>query len=274
MDKETLNKKEGKVNKSFSTSKKIPFKQARHPNRFSSTFINQKDSILNNLIKELNKKNTEKKMSNKEDRNLSCINNASIGLKSQKTNRKNSNKINMKGLSLHDALYLGFDLNNKGIRANDISCYLSSTSNYQPEETKYKLIEKNIQNKLLDISMEIFEKKKSNMEDEFINNNNSFTLRPKKFKKKSSKKLLSQILKERKAKSTTKFLSNFQNSLSIKSHDTKNFLSLKELQIEKNRKIVKTKVLYDSMAEDESDENFEEDGYGLSPESLFMDIFD
>ena len=274
MDKETLNKKEGNVNKSFSTSKKIPFKQARHSNKFSSTFINQKDSIINNIIKELNKYNNEKKLSRKDVRNLSCINNDSIGLKSQKLNRKYSNKINMKGLSLHDALYLGFDLNNKGIRANDISCYLSNTSNYQPEETKYKLIEKNIQNKLLDISMEIFEKKKSKLEDEFNINNNSFTLRPKKLKKKSSKKLLSQIFKERKSKSTTKFLPNFQKSLSIKSHDTTNFIYLKELQLEKNRKIVKTKVLYDSMAEDESDENFEEDGYGFSPESLFMDIFD
>jgi hypothetical protein len=48
----------------------------------------------------------------------------------------------------------------------------------------------------------------------------------------------------------------------------------KEQIIEKSRKIIITKNLYDSMGEDESDENIEEESYGLSPESITIDIFD
>ena len=94
----------------------------------------------------------------------------------QVTSLKNLNpfsNINLHGLSLHDAIYLGTELNNNnddGIRANDISCFLSYTSLYQPEETKYRLIEKNIQNKLLDISME---KNKKNLFDSKLSNNDS-----------------------------------------------------------------------------------------------------
>ena len=71
---------------------------------------------------------------------------------------------------MYDSLYLGgHDINNnKGIRANDISCYLSNTSKYQLEETKYRLIEKNIQNKLLSLSMEIFGKTRSKFDSELI----------------------------------------------------------------------------------------------------------
>ena len=80
--------------------------------------------------KELN--NTAKKSSNKIFITSSINDNSDFKIKSQKFNRKIINNINLNDLTLHDALYLGFDLNNKKIRANDISCYLSNTSMSQP----------------------------------------------------------------------------------------------------------------------------------------------
>ena len=280
MDKESLIKKKGNANKSFSVSKNGGNKILKDSNKFSTTLINTNGNFLNNLIKELERTTIDKKMKNENYENpgnksynieinsISAINNKSFGFKAIKEKRKLSNKLNLKGLSLQDAFNLGVE---KGKIANDISHYLSNISLLPPEETKYKLIENNIKSKLLDISMEIFERRKSKIETE-LNNNNSFSIKPK--KKKSSKKLLSQINrgKNSKTKVVPKYMQNFQKKLSLKSTST--FLCLKEQQMEKNRKVVRKKVLYDSMAEDESDEGVEEDGFGLSPESIFMDIFD
>ena len=209
----------------------------------------------------------------KEISSLSYMNNHSFRVKSQMAKRKLSNKIYLQGLTLHDAFYLGLDFSNKALRTNNISCYLSNNSIFQPEETKYKLIENNIQKKILDISMEIYEKQKSQIETE-APKRESFSQIQKNVKKSNKKVITSQINKDKISKKTSKNFSNCQKSISIIPHETINTHNSKELQIEKNRKIVKSNVLYDSMAEDESDENVEEDGFGFSPESIFIDIFD
>ena len=282
MEQESFIKIEGNGNKSFVIPKKKKSKTTKD-NRFSTTLINNEGSFLNHFIKELEKSTIDKK--NKQDKSeaignksyikdinsISAINNRSFAVKTLNERRKYSNKLNLKGLTLQDAFILGLEQNNKGIKSNDISCLLSNTSKLFSEESKYKRIEKNIQNKILDISMEIFERKKTRAKAD-----DSIHHRPK--SKKSSKKIISQNSlasqgkKPKKPKLASKYSQNLKKSLSIKSSNT--FLCLKEMQIEKNRRIVKTKVLYDSMAEDESDEGVEEDGYGLSPESIFIDIFD
>jgi len=70
---------------------------------------------------------------------------------------------------------------------------------------------------------------------------------------------------------SNKYLVNFRKT---STHDTSIFMHMKEQQLEKMRKITPKKALYDSMAEDESDENLDEEGSGLSPETLFIDIYD
>ena len=120
--------------------------------------------------------------------------------------------------------------------------------------------------------MELFETKKKSLLDSELSNNDSHKKKQKNPKKSGSSKKTLQVLKDNKKNSKLK--SGFLKSLSIKSHDTSIFILLKEQQMEKIRKITRKKVLYDSIAEDESDENVEEDGSGLNPESIFIDIFD
>ena len=278
MDIENLNKNEGVKNNSSDSIKKIPKKKGYKSKKFSTTFIYQ-----NSLNKDLNKMNkSSSKDLNKMNKSISKdldINNSkflsynpSFIIKSQKELRNFRNSINLNGISLHDAIFLGKEQNNKGIKTNDISCYLSNISMQQPEDPKYKIIEKNIQHKLLDMSIEIFQKNKTINNNELNHNN---TYKWKKKRKKSSNKVTFHHFKDKdnKLKLSQNYLP-IKQSISIKSHDTSSFLCLKELQIEKMRKIVKKKVLYDSLAEDESDENIEEDGFGLNPESVFIDIFD
>jgi len=245
----------------------IPNKSKIH--KFPTTFINQKGSFSDNLskkIEKIKKRNSKNDLINKISKENNKIN-------SQKDIRKSQNNL---GLSLYDSLYLGgHDFNNnKGLRANDISCYLSNTSMYQPEESKYRIIEKNIQNKLLNLSMEIFEKTRSKFGSE-LSNNESFKKKKGRKKKISNKKNNQNNIKDKnqKNKIVHKFIP-LQKTLSIRSHDSSTFIMPREQQTEKNRKIIKKKILYDSMAEDESDENIEEEGFGLSPESLLFDIYD
>ena len=273
MDREKLNENEENAINS-TTIKKHEKRSFSKPKTISLT------SYINNnqkLLKELSKLNTIKRHSKKELNHFGSNNNKTVSLIRSNTNNRNfANNIFLNGFTLHDALYLGKDLrNNKGIRANDISCYLSNTSIYQPIETNYKLIEKNIQNKIMDMSMEIFENKKGIINSKL--SDDSLKKIDKKPKRQLSKKMAFFSLKDKNKKSKSNNLllkTSFQQSLSIKSHDTSAFLIFKEQQIDKNRKITKKKVLYDSLAEDESDENMEEDGNGLNPQSLFIDIFD
>ena len=266
MDNDKENKNEAKDNH-LPNNTRIPIRPKKHiSQKFTTTFINQKGSIFSdNLSKEIDK--LRKMKSNNED--INNIKKQSNRIGSQKDFTKIRKNL---GLSLYDSIYLGGNdfKNNKEI----INNYLSNISMYQPEENKYKLIEKSIQNKILDISMEIFEKRKSNIESEL--SNESFKKKKTNVKKLSKNSVLYNSLdKNQKNKSTHTFLTNIQKTLSIRSNENnKTFIMIKEQQLERNRKIRRIKVLYDSFAEDESDEDIEEEGFGLSPESIFFDIYD
>ena len=68
-----------------------------------------------------------------------------------------------------EGIYLSsLDLKRKSIKTKDSKSNLSNSIVYEQRENKYKTIERKIQNKLLDISMEIFENQKNK-----INNSNS-----------------------------------------------------------------------------------------------------
>ena len=272
MDKNKINKNEDKDNHS-SNNPKSSIDPKRHiSQKFSTTLVNQKESIFyDKLSKEIDRYNKLKKIKTKNETYYNIVPKQNNLINSQKNIPKFQKNL---GFSLHDSIYLGgSDLKkNIGIRTNDINNYLSNISMIQPE-SKYKLIEKNIQNKILDISMEIFEKRRSQINSE-ISNNESFKKKKTRVKKLSKNSELS-IDKKQKNKSTHKLLSKIQKTLSMRSNEnSNNFIMLKEQQIEKNRKIRRIKVLYDSFAEDESDENIEEEGFGLSPESIFFDIYD
>ena len=264
MEKEKTPKKRRNSDFSFQILKKLNYKKERFP----SALYEKKNSFFHkNRSKDLGKSPQFKRASKKYSKNLSFNNIYDQGLffiKNQKEIKKHHN-FNLTGLSPHDALYLGLNQNNKGIRANDISCYLSNTAYFQPEETKYKLLEKNIQNTIVNLSMEILDKINNNLENEITNNSDNNNIKKKKISK-SSKKIITK-LKDR----SNKYLVNFRKT---STHDTSIFMHMKEQQLEKMRKITPKKALYDSMAEDESDENLDEEGSGLSPETLFIDIYD
>ena len=275
MDNEQINEREKKIESSNISLQKQEKGRKSKPKKNNTTSI---ISHNKKVLKELYKFNTIKKHSNKEINHENSKNNKDALRRSNGSVRKFENNIFLNGFTLHDALYLGLDLrSNEEIRANDISCYLSNTSMHQQEQSNYKLLQKSIQNKILDMSMEILENRRNIISSKL--SNESFIKKEKKPKLKTSKKMTFsfQTLKDKNQNSkSTKILlkTSLQKSLSIKSHDTSAFLIFKEHQMEKIRKITKKRVLYDSMAEDESDENIEEDGNGIDPESLFIDIFD
>ena len=251
----------------FDISKKT---EKNKSNKFLTSVINKKLSLL---YKQLIKEGIKTSIIIPKKRN-SYISNKGLPLKTLKNIYKLPKNCGLRGLSAKDALYLGLDFNKKSVKSNDIYTYLSSSNIYHPRENKLKILEKNIQSKLLDISMEIYEQKKTHIKSE-LSDEESFEKKPKKIKKlsKSSKKVDFQNMKD-KMKGFKKDLSNFKKTNSVKSHDTSVFLYLKEQQMERERKIRRSKVLYDSMAEDESDENIDEEGFGLNPESIFIIIFD
>jgi len=270
MDNDKINKNEEKDDHSSNKSKNLVRPKNHISQKFSTTLINQKGPIFNdNLSKEMNKLKRIKSNNEVITNKIPKQNKEISSLKDIGKFRKNL------GLSLYDSMNLGgIDFKNKGIRANDITCFLSNTSMYQPEETKYKLIEKNLQNRILDISMEIFEHRKSKIDSEL--SNDSFKKKKTKVRKLSKNSVLCNSTdKKQKNKSNHRLLSTIQKTLSIRSSENNNtFVMIKEQQLERNRKIRRTKILYDSFAEDESDENIEEEGFGLSPESIFFDIYD
>ena len=241
----------------------------RNSQKFPTTCDNEKGS---NFSDNLSKKIERSKKRNSKNEVFNIISKRKNKLNTQLEIRKSPKNF---GLTLYDSILLGYDFNsNKGIRPNNIDYYLSNISMNQPQETKYKLIEKNIQNKLLNFSMEIFEKTRSKMGSD-LSNNESIKKRKVKKKKISNKKNTLYNAKDKSQKGLTNHkFGPLQYTLSIRSSENSTHRTLKEQQMEKNRIIIKRKVLYDSMAEDESDENIEEEGFGLSPESLFFDIYD
>ena len=268
MDNDKINKNEEKNNHSSNNAKNPIIPKKHFSQKFPTTFIKHKSTTFyDNLSKEIDR--FKKIKSNNE-----TINN---GLKLKKPISSQKDLRKFQKIFGHDFIHLGgIDFkNNKRKKTNDISNYLSNTSMYQTEETKYKLIEKSIQSKILDISMEIFEQSKSKLGSE-LGINESFKKKKTKVRKLSKNNSLHTCNeKSQKNKLTHKFMTNIQKTLSIRSNEISNtFIMLKEQQLEKNRNIKRIKILYDSFAEDESDENTEEEGFGLSPESIFFDIYD
>ena len=235
---------------------------------FSSISNRRRNSNqYNNFIKELN---INSSIHNKKRKSSNM--NSGFSLRSNKEHYKSKNSFSQNGLTLQDSIYIGpLDKNKKVLRSNDIKSYLSNSTIYQPKETKYKLIEKNIQSKLLDISMELYKNKqrRRSEKNDDSSDSDSFENKSKKTKK-PNKKI---ALKNFQEKSRITWL-KARNSVINKSQDTSFFIYLKDQQIDRQRKIRKTKALYDSMAEDESDEDFEEEDFGLNPESPFITIFD
>ena len=129
------------------------------------------------------------------------------------------------------------------------------------EEDKYKQIEKNIQNKILRLSMTI------------IGNNNKFDeiTRQKSKKRLKSKVDISPytlggiINPEDKKKSRVSLNKN------KRAH---NMDSLKKFVYERNRKLKKIRKLRDSSGEDESEKEKEYGDYGINPRSLFINVYD
>ena len=268
MDNQILNKNDKRSKIQPENFKKIDI--YKKCNKFASSFIGLKrPNLYKNLIKDSQKNSNIIK-----PRKKISIENLPLYKSNKLLNnfsRRLSNAIN--GLSTKDALYFGSNNNhNKYLRSNDLNGYLSNSIMIQPKEAKYFLMEKNIQNKLLDISMEIYENRKIN--SDLSDESEPIAKRSKKLKKSSKNNLKFSSSKKISNKYNRKSFPNTLRSMSIKSNDNSIFTHMKEQQIEKTRKIVKKTVLYDSMAEDESDENIEEDGFGLSPESLFICIFD
>ena len=143
------------------------------------------------------------------------------------------------------------------------------------EDDKYKLIEKNIQNKILNISMLIINDVK------FDSDLVDATSIPK--IKKRSNKLLEGKHSNKKLevkpnnKNPNIVSSLFRPSLNIprlsRLSKNFNFANFKDLVYEKNRRIKRIHNLYDSFGEDESDRDIQS-GYGFNPRSVFIDIFD
>ena len=188
MEKVKLNKSQDHYNL-YDYMMNMQNKKFLKPTKFQTTLINS--PILSKKYSRDDIRNYNKRENRKNFTHISLNKKRSFQVKSHKNLRSLTN-INLRGLTLHDAIYIGAELNdnnnNKGIRANDIACYLSSTSIHQPEETKYKKIEKNIQNKIMDISMELFETKKSLLESKLSNNDSCKKKKKIPKKSKSTKK--------------------------------------------------------------------------------------
>ena len=142
------------------------------------------------------------------------------------------------------------------------------------ENDKYRLIEKNIQNKILNISMLIIDHCKFNLDlDEETKN--------KQKKNKRNTNPLKHFGNSNSNLNSCFFRSSFNmgNSpnhtrLSRPSKMVSSFAIYKEIINETNRKIKRIPALYDSFGEDETDKEMNQKNYGLNPKSIFIDIYD
>ena len=143
------------------------------------------------------------------------------------------------------------------------------------EDEQYKLIEKKIQKKILNMSMYLIDNYK-------IDSDISINSHPRKISTKSdinNEIKITNIIKNNIANNF--FRSSFlgqqprQPKLSFKAHNiSPNSTSYKDKINEKSRKIKRINHLYDSFGEDESDKDMEQNNYGLNPKSIFIDIYD
>ena len=147
------------------------------------------------------------------------------------------------------------------------------------EEDKYKAIEKNIQNKILNISLLILNE--SNYESE-----NGETNKPHKLQSKRNKNLIETAQKlypnintslnmgNNKAPRLSRVRPAKRSRLSRLTQNAANLVVFQKLINERNRKLRKAKLVYDSFGEDESDKDVEQSNYGVSPRNVFVDIYD
>ena len=120
------------------------------------------------------------------------------------------------------------------------------------EDDKYKQIEKNIQKKILNISIKMID-------------NYKFDPDLKEFKSTKAQKL---------NKKSKKFTNSFINRINgVKERNSKRVTTLLK-KIELSRKIKRINNLYDSFGEDESDKDKEQSNFGLNPKNIFVQIYD
>ena len=134
------------------------------------------------------------------------------------------------------------------------------------ENDKYKAIEKNIQNKILNISMLI-------LNDCKINSDITDTVKPFKPKRQSQKNFELNSFKLNKINKSTNIFRP-RKCIARQSRYSSNLNHLREAFNEKFRKIKRIHNLYDSFGEDESDKDIEKNNYGLNPKSIFIDTYD
>ena len=134
------------------------------------------------------------------------------------------------------------------------------------ENDKYKAIEKNIQNKILNISMLI-------LNDCKFNSDITDTVKPSKPKRKSQKNFELNSFKLNKINKSTNIFRP-RKCIARQSRYSSNLNHLREAFNEKLRKIKRIRNLYDSFGEDESDKDIEKNNYGLNPKSIFIDTYD
>ena len=137
-----------------------------------------------------------------------------------------------------------------------------STFHMVGENDKYKQIQKNLQNTILNISIKMIDNYKFDPE--------IFETKPKLSKKKlKSKGNISPVRNKENESPKNRFRISLK-----KSRHTQKMTQIKQLALEINRKIKRIHNLYDSYGEDESDKEKEQGNYGLNPRSIFIDIYD
>ena len=134
------------------------------------------------------------------------------------------------------------------------------------ENDKYKAIEKNIQNKILNISKLI-------LNDCKFNSDITDTVKPFKPKRQSQKNFELNSFKLNKINKSTNIFRP-RKCIARQSRYSSNLNHLREAFNEKLRKIKRIRNLYDSFGEDESDKDIEKNNYGLNPKSIFIDTYD
>ena len=128
------------------------------------------------------------------------------------------------------------------------------------ENEQYKVIEKKIQNKIINISMSIIDNYKVDVDIEGTNV-------PRKNRSKSISNIQSKFHSKIKS---PKFTGIRRSHI----HNFPNTKIYKQILYEKNRRIKRIHKVHDSFGEDESDKDMEQTDYGLNPRSIFIDIYD
>ena len=138
----------------------------------------------------------------------------------------------------------------------------SSTFHLVGENDKYKQIQKNLQNTILNISIKMIKDYKFDPDLTEISS------------KYSKKKLLNGKETKRKSIYFNKSPKHKSRQSIKNSRHSQRMTQIKQIANEINRKIKRIHNLYDSFGEDESDKDKEQGNYGLNPRSIIIDIYD